>query len=50
MVDRLMTSGGETVATRIAMNLDPTRFESVLVSTRPSPVTSPMPNLRVFAS
>jgi len=36
MVDRLMTSGGETVATRIAMNLDPARFESVLVSTRPS--------------
>jgi glycosyltransferase involved in cell wall biosynthesis len=36
MVDRLMTSGGEIVATRVAMELDQRRFESILCSTRPS--------------
>ena len=36
MVDRLMTSGGEIVAARVALNLDPDRFESILCSTRPS--------------
>jgi glycosyltransferase involved in cell wall biosynthesis len=38
MVDRLMTSGGEIVATRVAMNLDRERFESILCSTRTSEV------------
>jgi len=36
MVDRLMTSGGEIVAARVALNLDPERFESILCSTRAS--------------
>lgn len=31
-----MTAGAETVATRIALGLDPGRFESILCSTRPS--------------
>ncbi|HKO27657.1 MAG TPA: glycosyltransferase [Solirubrobacteraceae bacterium] len=31
-----MTAGAETVATRIALGLDPTRFESIICSTRPS--------------
>jgi glycosyltransferase involved in cell wall biosynthesis len=37
MVDGLMTAGAETVATRIALGLDPHRFESIICSTRPSP-------------
>jgi glycosyltransferase involved in cell wall biosynthesis len=36
MIDALMTAGAETVATRIALGLDPARFESVICSTRPS--------------
>ena len=36
IVDRLMTSGGEIIATRIAEALDPYRFESIICSTRPS--------------
>jgi glycosyltransferase involved in cell wall biosynthesis len=36
VVDTLMTAGAETVATRIAVGLDPDRFESVVCSTRPS--------------
>jgi L-malate glycosyltransferase len=36
MVDGLMTSGAEILATEIALALDPKRFESVLCSTRPS--------------
>src|ERR1044071_5532819 len=40
MVDRLMTSGGEIVAARVALNLDPERFESILCSTRPSDVAN----------
>jgi glycosyltransferase involved in cell wall biosynthesis len=36
MIDGLMTAGAETVATRIALGLDPNRFESVICSTRPS--------------
>ena len=36
MVDRLMTSGGEIVATRVAASLDPARFESILCTTRGS--------------
>lgn len=36
MVDGLMTSGAEILATEIALALDPERFESVLCSTRPS--------------
>jgi glycosyltransferase involved in cell wall biosynthesis len=36
VVDTLMTAGAETVATRIALGLDPSRFESVVCSTRPS--------------
>ena len=38
MIDALMTAGAETVATRIALGLDGSRFESVICSTRPSPV------------
>jgi len=37
IIDALMTAGAETVATRIALGLDPGRFESVICSTRPSP-------------
>lgn len=37
MIDALMTAGAETVATRIALGLDGSRFESVICSTRPSP-------------
>ena len=36
MIDGLMTAGAETVATRIALGLDPSRFESIICSTRPS--------------
>lgn len=36
MIDGLMTAGAETVATRIALGLDPGRFESIICSTRPS--------------
>lgn len=36
VIDALMTAGAETVATRIALNLDPHRFESIICSTRPS--------------
>jgi glycosyltransferase involved in cell wall biosynthesis len=36
MIDGLMTAGAETVATRIALGLDPNRFESIICSTRPS--------------
>jgi glycosyltransferase involved in cell wall biosynthesis len=36
LVDSLMTSGGEILATRIAMALDQTRFQSVICATRPS--------------
>jgi glycosyltransferase involved in cell wall biosynthesis len=36
VIDALMTAGAETVATRIALGLDPDRFESVICSTRPS--------------
>ena len=36
MIDGLMTAGAETVATRIALALDPDRFESIICSTRPS--------------
>lgn len=38
MIDALMTAGAETVATRIALALDPSRFESIICSTRPSPL------------
>ena len=37
VIDALMTAGAETVATRIALGLDPQRFESIICSTRPSP-------------
>jgi glycosyltransferase involved in cell wall biosynthesis len=36
VVDGLMTAGAETIATRIAVGLDPSRFDSILCSTRPS--------------
>lgn len=36
VIDALMTAGAETVATRIALSLDPARFESIICSTRPS--------------
>jgi glycosyltransferase involved in cell wall biosynthesis len=36
VVDALMPAGAETVAKRIALGLDPDRFESVICSTRPS--------------
>jgi glycosyltransferase involved in cell wall biosynthesis len=36
VIDRLMTSGAEIVATRIAMGLDRGRFESIICSTRRS--------------
>jgi glycosyltransferase involved in cell wall biosynthesis len=36
VIDGLMTAGAETVATRIAMGLDASRFESIICSTRPS--------------
>jgi glycosyltransferase involved in cell wall biosynthesis len=36
MIDALMTAGAETVATRIALGLDPDRYESIICSTRPS--------------
>jgi glycosyltransferase involved in cell wall biosynthesis len=36
MIDCMMTSGAEILATEIAMALDPDRFESILCSTRPS--------------
>ena len=36
VIDALMTAGAETVATRIALSLDPSRFESIICSTRPS--------------
>jgi glycosyltransferase involved in cell wall biosynthesis len=36
MIDGLMTAGAETVATRIALGLDPNRFDSIICSTRPS--------------
>ena len=36
VIDALMTAGAETVATRIALGLDPNRFESIICSTRPS--------------
>jgi glycosyltransferase involved in cell wall biosynthesis len=36
VIDRLMTAGAETVATRIALGLDRRRFRSILCSTRPS--------------
>src|ERR1700759_2942164 len=36
VIDGLMTAGAETVATRIALGLDPNRFESIICSTRPS--------------
>ena len=36
VVDRPMTAGAETVATRIALGLDDSRFHSILCSTRPS--------------
>jgi glycosyltransferase involved in cell wall biosynthesis len=36
MVDSLMTSGAEIIATQIATELDPARFERIVCSTRPS--------------
>lgn len=36
VVDSLAPAGAETVATRIALGLDPGRFESTICSTRPS--------------
>lgn len=36
VIDALMTAGAETVATRIAVSLDRSRFESIICSTRPS--------------
>jgi glycosyltransferase involved in cell wall biosynthesis len=36
VVDTLMAAGAETVATRIALGLDPDRFESIICSTRRS--------------
>jgi glycosyltransferase involved in cell wall biosynthesis len=36
MIDALVTAGAETVATRIALGLNPNRFESIICSTRPS--------------
>lgn len=36
VIDSLMTAGAETVATRLALGLDDTRFRSILCSTRPS--------------
>jgi glycosyltransferase involved in cell wall biosynthesis len=36
VIDRLMTSGAEIVATRVAMGLDRSRFESIICSTRRS--------------
>jgi glycosyltransferase involved in cell wall biosynthesis len=36
VIDALLTAGAETVATRIALGLDPDRFESTICSTRPS--------------
>ena len=36
VIDALMTAGAETVATRIALDLDRSRFQSILCSTRPS--------------
>lgn len=37
VVDTLLAAGAETVATRIALGLDPSRFESIICSTRRSP-------------
>lgn len=36
VVDSMMTAGAEIFATRIALGLDPNRFESIISSTRPS--------------
>ena len=36
VIDRPMTAGAETVATRIALGLDGSRFRSILCATRPS--------------
>ena len=36
VIDGLMTAGAETVATRIAVGLDGSRFRSIICSTRPS--------------
>lgn len=36
IIDCMMTSGAEILATQIAMRLDPDRFESIICSTRPS--------------
>lgn len=36
VIDTLMTAGAETVATRIALGLDGSRFQSILCATRPS--------------
>ena len=36
IIDCMMTSGAEIIATQIATNLDPSRFESIICSTRPS--------------
>jgi glycosyltransferase involved in cell wall biosynthesis len=36
VIDGLMTAGAEAVATRIALGLDSSRFESIICSTRPS--------------
>jgi glycosyltransferase involved in cell wall biosynthesis len=36
VIDTLMTAGAETVATRIALGLDGSRFRSILCATRPS--------------
>ena len=36
VIDCMMTSGAEIFATRIALSLDPNRFESIISSTRPS--------------
>jgi glycosyltransferase involved in cell wall biosynthesis len=37
VVDTLLAAGAETVATRIALGLDPNRFDSIICSTRRSP-------------
>src|SRR5579864_3011955 len=36
IIDCMMTSGAEIIATQIATNLDPSRFESIICSTRSS--------------
>jgi len=36
VIDRMMTSGAEILATQIAVGLDPSRFESIICSTRSS--------------